>query len=375
MARGVFSTANHFLYTGGLIAATPLTMAAWVYPTSVSVVNSIGGIFYTGGALALADGWRMRINGTTGVPSFITGNGITSAAVNHTTAVTLNAWNHLAGITASATSRYVYIGGVASTQNTDNITPTAPLDKTAIGVIYEQNNGVQQPATANYIAEVGFWNVALTTAEILQLAAGYSAPFVRPESLVAYYPLIRGDASGDEPDLMGGLEMVEQGTVGVKPHCRVFYVGRHRVLGKTVSAVALAVADTSHAHSADNVALTQHQVLAVADASHAQSADNVALTQHQVLTVADASHAHAADNVALTQHHALAIYDAHHVQTADNVILGGVPTALMVQDAHHIQIVDSVTLCRDYFLFILFIALSHVTDGYIARSMSVIGHR
>jgi hypothetical protein len=133
----------------------------------------------------------------------------------------------------------------------------------------------------------------------------------------------------------------------------------------------LVVAEAGQAHRADHVALTQHQVLAVAEASQAQSADNVALVVN--LAVAEANHAHTADPVVLTQHQALVVAEARHVQIADNVALGGVPTALMVQDAHHVQMADSITLCRDYFLFILFIAMSHTANGYITRSKRVIG--
>jgi hypothetical protein len=54
-----------------------------------------------------------------------------------------------------------------------------------------------------------------------------------------------------------------------------------------------------------------------ADASHAHTADQVTLTQRT--TVADASHAHTADQVTLTQKHVIAPADALHAHTADQV--------------------------------------------------------
>jgi len=109
------------------------------------------------------------------------------------------------------------------------------VDETVIGVMKGLGNTTFWAAAA-LIAEVGIWNVALTGAEILQLSLGYSPLFVRPESLVAYYPLIRGDASGDEPDYVGGLKMVEQGTVAVATHPRVFYPSSPIKLGVPAAA-------------------------------------------------------------------------------------------------------------------------------------------
>ena len=222
MARGVFSTSNHFVYAGGLITATPLTIACWINPASIGATIVPMGLFYTSGANAQLDGWDIYINPTTGYPSASTGDG---TAVNNSTksvSVTVAAWNHLAAVFASATSRLIYLNGSAGTLSETSRVPSTAPNKSVVGCVYLQNNA-KAVALNGYIGEVGFWNVALTDAEILQLAAGYSPLFVRPESLVAYYPLIRGDSSGDEPDLMAGAKMVEQGTVAVATHPRVFY--------------------------------------------------------------------------------------------------------------------------------------------------------
>lgn len=125
----------------------------------------------------------------------------------------------------------------------------------------------------------------------------------------------------------------------------------------------LAIQDATHGHSADNLALTQHNILAIQDASHAHTADNevlgvgltvqdathghtadeVGLTQHHVLAIQDASHGHAADNLALTQHNVLVIQDAAHGHAADNLVLTQ-HNALAVQDALHAHAADNLTL-------------------------------
>lgn len=148
--------------------------------------------------------------------------------------------------------------------------------------------------------------------------------------------------------------------------------------------VELVVQDATHSHSADNVALTQHNALTVDDAAHAHSADNltlgvsvaltvndathahaaesVALTQHYVLVVADSDHAHTVDSVALTQHHALAVADALHGHSADNVTLE-IAGQLGVQDAAHGHVADNVTLTQHHVLAVQDASHAHSAEA------------
>lgn len=109
----------------------------------------------------------------------------------------------------------------------------------------------------------------------------------------------------------------------------------------------LAVADATHAHSADNVSLIQHHSLAVNDANHAQSVDGLTLTYHAPaavpLVVGDAVHGHTADAVVFTQHHQLAVDPANHAQVADAVVLTQQHN-LSFDDAAHVHQADAVVL-------------------------------
>jgi len=232
MARGVYSTSNYLLYGGGIITATPLTIACWVYPTAFTGSVALASL---SSADAAPEGWDIGLNSTSGAVYATSFDGGTGTSGN-TSGVTQNAWSHVAGVFVSATSRFAYKNGVSGAENATSSSPTN-IVRTAIGgLIRSASPSNYYSANEDYIAEVGYWNVALTAADILQLAAGYSPLFVKPESLVAYYPLIRGDASGDEPDLMGGLKMVETGTVAVQTHPRVFYPGKPWRLGKAPTA-------------------------------------------------------------------------------------------------------------------------------------------
>src|SRR3990167_238863 len=233
MARGVYSTSNYFEYAGGIVTAAPLTFACWIYPTAFTVVQYLMSVSRNDGGAA-PDGFMLFIPTNAILSAQTVNNG--SAATATSTALSANVWRHAAGVIASATSRTAYRNGVAGTEETTSKTPATTPDTTNIGARILRDASVNNPATLTTIAESAIWNAALTAAEILQLSLGYSPLFVRPESLVAYYPLIRGDSSGNEPDYMGGLTMVEQGTVAVATHARVFYPSSPIKLGVPAAA-------------------------------------------------------------------------------------------------------------------------------------------
>ena len=67
------------------------------------------------------------------------------------------------------------------------------------------------------IAEVGIWNAALTAAEVASLAKGMTCDKVRPNALVAYFPLIR-----DLTEIRGGLAVTNNNSATVANHPRVY---------------------------------------------------------------------------------------------------------------------------------------------------------
>jgi hypothetical protein len=113
----------------------------------------------------------------------------------------------------------------------------------------------------------------------------------------------------------------------------------------------LTIAEATHAHTADNITLTTGGAnLAVDEALHTHAADNLALTLDTFLTVQDAAHGHAADNLVLTLDVFLAIADAMHAQAADNITLtiGGVD--LIISEALHAHAADNLAFTLDTFL-------------------------
>ena len=73
----------------------------------------------------------------------------------------------------------------------------------------------------NTVAECALWNVALTAAEIDALAAGFSPLFIRPGSLVGYWPL--GGAYSDYIDPIGSNTLSATGDPAAADHPRIIY--------------------------------------------------------------------------------------------------------------------------------------------------------
>jgi hypothetical protein len=150
------------------------------------------------------------------------------------------------------------------------------------------------------------------------------------------------------------------------------------------AAVAVAPADSSHGHTADQPAITQTHELVPADAGHGHTADQPALAQVHQLTPASASHGHTADQpavdqahaltpdsgahgqgvdaAALTQVHQLASGDTTHGHTADQVALTGAGD-LLTDNATHGHAADPAALTQDHQLTLAGSAHGHTADA------------
>lgn len=131
-------------------------------------------------------------------------------------------------------------------------------------------------------------------------------------------------------------------------------------------AVSLSVADVSHAHGADNLALSTASLLSVADALHAHSADNLTLsvTGTANLVIADALHSHTSDNIGLTSSTGIAVADSLHGHTADNVTLGLAGVAnLLIADATHSHSADNIALTSAHRLTVSDATHAHAADA------------
>ena len=153
-----------------LDADVPLTTgsfswAGWVRLDSLPS-GDFGIIANHGNGPISYSGWLLTVN-STGTPMLFTegGGGATEIATSATTPLSLGVWTHL-GVTFNAGEVMLYVNGNPAAGGT--LTYTAVLDGGNPYVLgHDENNGVRYlPGTLD---EVGYWNTALTAAEITAL--------------------------------------------------------------------------------------------------------------------------------------------------------------------------------------------------------------
>lgn len=205
----------------GAGSLTTFTLAGWYKPSSIANGTVIGI-----GRSSTAPYIAMGMDGSGNVFIEVSdGSGVNVTGGTLSNGV----WAHIGGVQASATSRAAYLNGAAGTTNTTSKTPSG-LDRTTLGGLVL--NGTRLSFAGGDIGECGAWSVALTTAEMLMLAAGMSPLCVRPQSLVFYAPLTQ--ASSPEQDLRGALALTF-GAAGAAPtkatsHPRVFKPVQHATI-------------------------------------------------------------------------------------------------------------------------------------------------
>lgn len=186
-SRAGWSASNVLRCSSAVLTSTPVTMAAWAYPTTLGDNRRIVSILNSASPNN-QNQWALGIGPSDNV-SATTGDGSSSSSSASTMSITANTWVHAAAVFASATSRAAYLNGGNKGTNTVSRTPTG-LNRTSIGA---QDNADLATAPKNMIgplAHVAIWNVALADADIAALATGMSPLLMQPEALVAYWPLI-----------------------------------------------------------------------------------------------------------------------------------------------------------------------------------------
>lgn len=218
MARNFASASSQYLSrAGAVLTATPFTFALWWRPTNIANYA----------LMSLDDGgsnmFYLYMQGTGEIAAF-------ANAPQSTTAGQCSAgvWAHAGAVFASSTSRTAYLNGVAATTNTTSNTPTG-INGTRIG----HTGGSYCNGD---IAEIGIWNIALATGDLVMLALGVSPLLVRPDALVAYYPLF-GQYS-PEIDLRGANDLTLNAAPVAAAHPRVLYAAGPPIFRMAAAAAA-----------------------------------------------------------------------------------------------------------------------------------------
>ncbi len=213
MAR-LFDGVNQYLSNANaVVSSTPLSMACWV-SNSAAVGNDA--------VMCISDGDINQFHGL--YMPFVAKT--VRARTNNTNSTeagpwVVDVWTHIGGVWTNSTSRVAYRDGNAAVADNTDRTP-AGLDYTTIGCFGGDIGRVF--FFEGMIAEVAVWNAALTTPEMVILAARYSPLFVRPQSLVAYWRLI--GRTSPEIDLVGGFDMTLNNAPTQAPHPGIIYPTR-----------------------------------------------------------------------------------------------------------------------------------------------------
>lgn len=165
----------------------------------------------------------LQTDNTTTINHCVRPSGGSFACAVATTTYSTGAWNSVCGVEASTTSRAVYYNGGNKGTDTTSVSLTS-LQLTGIGAVVRDTIA---SAFNGDIAEVGIWNVALTDDEAVTYSKGYVPPCIRPDKLVAYYPLVNDSSTAkdfwDGPSGANNLTWTNSPTVSDHPyviHCQ-----------------------------------------------------------------------------------------------------------------------------------------------------------
>jgi len=213
MARLFNRAAQEYLENTSFAAlAEPLTLAAWFYSDNATAFQMILGV----GDDSADKDWTIQAAGNiAGDPIYaqsFTG-GTPSEAVT-TTGYSTNTWHHACGLFIAANSRAAFIDGGSKGTNAGNQVVNG-IDTVRIGTAADQTIGY----FSGRIAEAAVWDVALADEEVASLAKGYSPLLIRPQSLIAYWPLVRDE----DQDRVGGFDLTAINTPSIAPHSPAIY--------------------------------------------------------------------------------------------------------------------------------------------------------
>jgi len=209
---------EYLTMSGAAITAVPLTMACWFKSDSIALTQTLMSIGNNGarGVYSL----RAAGNVASDPIEAIAQDDVGTARAASSAGYRANVWHHAAAVFRATNSRAAYLDGGNKGTNTTSITnPTGDFTTLAA----QQRNVVEQ-YLSGYLAEAAMWSVALSDAEIATLAQGFSPLFIQPQSLVAYWPLVRLNAGGIQRDLIEGNDLTETNTPASADHPqKIFY--------------------------------------------------------------------------------------------------------------------------------------------------------
>lgn len=141
-------------------------------------------------------------------------NGTANSAFSEASLYSANTWNHLCGVARAVNNRESYVNGIFRTSNSTNAVPIG-INSIQIGARWGNTSNSQ--FMDGRLAEIGVWNIDLTSQEVASLAKGITCNKIRPQNLVFYAPLI-----SNFQDLKGGQILTPINNPTIFSHTRVY---------------------------------------------------------------------------------------------------------------------------------------------------------
>ncbi len=182
------STDTYIQHYLGATYDVPVTISAWANPNQTNAADTLVSLNVGTIAEALGTSLQLRLGSSAQVAARSSTEAAQSSALS-TGIYSANTWQHTAAKFAASNSRIAYLNGVGgAAQTTSRLTPN--LEYLIVG----RGSGGAQDTASSYngsLAEVAVWNVALDDEEIVSLSKGVKPTMIRPDKLIAYFPLIR----------------------------------------------------------------------------------------------------------------------------------------------------------------------------------------
>ena len=195
------------------VTGAPLTMACWFRSDDQAINQNLMSL---GNSLTSDNFFLLDIRGAVSDNLRAISESTLAIAISTSAgAYTANQWDHAAGVFASTTSCVAYLNGVAATADTTAVTPVG-INQVGLGVLFRNTDA---DYLSGRLAEAAIWNAALDAAEVAALAKGISPLLIRPQSLIAYWPLLGNDSP--ELDRKNGFTLTATGTTKAE-HTRVY---------------------------------------------------------------------------------------------------------------------------------------------------------
>ena len=178
-----FGSGNAISLSSALVSDEPLTISTWVNCDDITNYHRVAAVSEVGGT---DQRMQLTVDGTRSSPVDPVGAEHKGSSSNRTARSTVayqqDVWEHIGGVWTDNSNRASWLNGIEYTDSGDIGTIT--LGESWIG-----------ESMLGAIADAAFWNVALSDDEMISLSNGYPPLLIRPQSLIAYLPLMNATGS------------------------------------------------------------------------------------------------------------------------------------------------------------------------------------